>query len=82
MDLPAIRSTHMRVHNEGASINSQEARELGKRIGVMVQSWQITQAYNLLAPILAKRTPFRLLGFIRLARIPLSLLRSLSLLRG
>lgn len=64
MDLPAIRSMHMSLHNEGASINSQEARELGKRIGVMVQSWQITQAYNLLAPILAKRTPFRLLGFI------------------
>jgi len=41
-----------------------EANELGERVAALVQSGQTTKAYSLLAPVLAERTPFRLLGRI------------------
>ena len=40
------------------------ARELGARIAALVRAGEIAQAYALLAPVLAERTPFRLLGLI------------------
>ncbi|UCC64413.1 MAG: DNA alkylation repair protein [Anaerolineae bacterium] len=42
----------------------QEARELGQRIAALVQAGQVAEAYTLLSPVLAERTPFRLLGVI------------------
>ena len=45
-------------------MKAQEAKELGKRIAALVQGGQIAQAYTLLAPVLAERTPFRLLDRI------------------
>jgi hypothetical protein len=45
-------------------MKAQEARELGRRIAVCVQTGEIEGAYDLLAPVLAERTPFRLLGLI------------------
>jgi hypothetical protein len=45
-------------------MKAKEARELGQRIARLVQAGQMTQAYVLLAPVLAKRTPFRLLDRI------------------
>ena len=45
-------------------MKAKEARELGERIAALVQAGQIAQAYALLAPVLAKRTPFRLLDRI------------------
>ena len=42
-------------------MKTQEARELGKRIAVLVQSGQIAQAYAPLSPVLAERTPFAML---------------------
>jgi 3-methyladenine DNA glycosylase AlkD len=42
----------------------REARELGERVAALVQTGQVSQAYALLAPVLAERTPFRLLGCI------------------
>jgi 3-methyladenine DNA glycosylase AlkD len=39
----------------------QEARDLGKRIAILVQTGQPDDAYAMLAPILSERTPFRLL---------------------
>jgi 3-methyladenine DNA glycosylase AlkD len=45
-------------------MKAKEARELGERIAALVQAGQMTQAYVLLAPVLAKRTPFRLLDRI------------------
>ena len=45
-------------------MKTKDARELGKRIAALVQAGQMTQAYVLLAPVLAKRTPFRLLDLI------------------
>jgi hypothetical protein len=45
-------------------MKTKEARDLGKRIAGLVQAGQIAQAYALLAPVLAERTPFRLLGLI------------------
>lgn len=45
-------------------MKTQEARELGTRIAVTVQAGQPEDAYALLAPVLAERTPFRLLGRI------------------
>jgi len=45
-------------------MKTKEARELGERIAALVQAGQMTQAYVLLAPVLAKRTPFRLLDRI------------------
>jgi len=41
-----------------------EARELGERVAALVQAGQMTQAYALLAPVLAARTPFPVLGRI------------------
>ena len=45
-------------------MKAREASELGERIGALVQSGQVPQAYGLLAPVLAERTPFPLLGRI------------------
>jgi len=45
-------------------MKTQEAKELGERIAVLVQAGQIAQAYALLSPVLAERTPFSLLGRI------------------
>ncbi|MBE9507679.1 MAG: DNA alkylation repair protein [Chloroflexi bacterium] len=45
-------------------MKAQEARELGGRVAAFVQAGQIDQAYRLLAPVLAERTPFRLLDLI------------------
>jgi hypothetical protein len=45
-------------------LNAQEADELGGRIAALVQDGQVPEGYALLAPVLAKRTPFRLLGRI------------------
>ncbi len=45
-------------------MKAKDARELGQRIATLVQSEQMTEAYGLLAPVLAERTPFRLLGLI------------------
>jgi 3-methyladenine DNA glycosylase AlkD len=49
---------------ESSIVKAQEARELGGRVAAFVQAGQIDQAYHLLAPVLAERTPFRLLGLI------------------
>jgi 3-methyladenine DNA glycosylase AlkD len=45
-------------------MKTKEARDLGKRIAGVVQAGQIAQAYALLSPVLAERTPFRLLDRI------------------
>ena len=45
-------------------MKTKEARELGKRLAVLVQAGQVTQADALLAPVLAERTPFHLLDRI------------------
>jgi hypothetical protein len=45
-------------------MKTKEARELGERLAALVQAGQITQAYTLLAPVLAERTPFAMLGRI------------------
>ena len=45
-------------------MKAREATTLGERIAALVQAGQIPQAYDLLAPVLAERTPFRLLGRI------------------
>jgi hypothetical protein len=45
-------------------LNTREAQDLGKRIGELVQSGEVRKAYTLLAPVLAERTPFRILGRI------------------
>jgi hypothetical protein len=45
-------------------LNARQADELGQRIAALVQSKQPAQAYALLAPVLAERTPFRLLDRI------------------
>jgi hypothetical protein len=45
-------------------MKAREATELGERVAALVQAGQIRQAYALLAPVLAERTPFRLLGRI------------------
>ncbi len=45
-------------------MKAKEARELGKRIAARVQMGQMTQAYALLSPVLAQRTPFSILGHI------------------
>ena len=42
-------------------MKTKEAREMGKRIAVVVQAGQIAQAYALLSPVLAERTPFAML---------------------
>ena len=43
-------------------MNARQADELGKRVASLVQAGQPVKAYALLAPTLAERTPFRLLG--------------------
>ncbi len=45
-------------------INAKEADELGQRIAALAKTGQSHQAYVLLAPVLAERTPFRLLDRI------------------
>jgi hypothetical protein len=45
-------------------MKARDATDLGERIAALVQVGQIRQAYDLLAPVLAERTPFRLLGRI------------------
>jgi 3-methyladenine DNA glycosylase AlkD len=45
-------------------MKTKEARELGKRTAAWVQAGQPGKAYALLAPVLAERTPFRLLDRI------------------
>ena len=45
-------------------MNAREARAFGKRIATLVQAGQMRQAYTLLAPVLARRTPFPILGRI------------------
>jgi hypothetical protein len=47
-------------------MNTQEARELGEILAVLVNSGQPEQASDLLFPVLAERTPFRLLDIIGL----------------
>jgi 3-methyladenine DNA glycosylase AlkD len=45
-------------------LNTGEAKALGKRIAEWVEVGEIERACALLAPVLAQRTPFRLLGLI------------------
>jgi 3-methyladenine DNA glycosylase AlkD len=45
-------------------MKTQEARELGQRIAALVEKKQMEPAYNLLAPVLAERTPFVMLRHI------------------
>jgi len=45
-------------------MKTKEARELGKRTAALVQAGHPEEAYRLLTPVLAERTPFRLLGLI------------------
>jgi 3-methyladenine DNA glycosylase AlkD len=42
-------------------MKTQEARELGERIAALVREGQIAQAYEILSPVLARRTPFAML---------------------
>jgi 3-methyladenine DNA glycosylase AlkD len=42
-------------------MKAKEARELGRRIATLVQDGHVAQAYDLLTPILAERTPFDVL---------------------
>jgi len=45
-------------------MNAREADELGRQIAALVQAGQRNKAYALLSPVLAERTPFRLLDRI------------------
>lgn len=45
-------------------MKTKEARELGQRIAALVRAGEPGKAYHLLMPVLAERTPFRLLGLI------------------
>jgi 3-methyladenine DNA glycosylase AlkD len=42
-------------------MKTQEAREWGARIAALVEDGQVVEAYDLLSPILAERTPFAML---------------------
>jgi 3-methyladenine DNA glycosylase AlkD len=42
-------------------MTAKEARELGERIARLVHGAQVAQAYDLLSPVLAERTPFPML---------------------
>jgi 3-methyladenine DNA glycosylase AlkD len=42
-------------------MKTREARELGNRLATLVQAGEIEQAYALLSPVLAQRTPFAML---------------------
>jgi hypothetical protein len=46
------------------NMKAQEARDLGKNVAALVQIEQPEDAYALLSPVLAERTPFRLLRYI------------------
>ena len=45
-------------------MKAHAARDLGQRIAAHVQAGQMFAAYALLAPVLAERTPFLMLGYI------------------
>ncbi len=45
-------------------MKTQEAKELGGRVAALAQANQLVQAYTLLAPVLAARTPFAMLDHI------------------
>lgn len=45
-------------------MKAEDARELGGHIATLVHTGQLDEAYTLLAPILASRTPFRALDLI------------------
>ena len=45
-------------------MNPREAKELGEKIARFVEAGEMARAHALLAPVLAERTPFRLLGRI------------------
>jgi hypothetical protein len=45
-------------------MNAKKADESGKRVSASVQNEQLEPTYSLLAPVLAKRTPFRYLDRI------------------
>lgn len=45
-------------------MRTQQARELGERVATLVQTGKIVQPYAILAPVLAERTRFTLLGYI------------------
>jgi len=45
-------------------VNSNDARELSQCIAACLRAGKAEEAYALLAPVLAERTPFRLLGLI------------------
>ena len=47
-----------------STLKTKAAKELGDRIANLVQAGQIEQAYSLLSPILAQRTPFDMLRHI------------------
>ena len=48
-------------------MKAQEATRLGEEISVLVEAGHVRQAYSLLAPVLAQRTPFPILGRIGVA---------------
>ncbi|HEY45110.1 MAG TPA: DNA alkylation repair protein [Anaerolineae bacterium] len=60
-------------------MKTKQADELAERISSAITSWQPTQAYSLLEPILAERTPFRILDRIgeRIGSIPFDVLNPL-----
>jgi len=45
-------------------MKTKEARNLGKRVAKFVNNNQFSEAHSLLSPVLASRTPFRLLDLI------------------
>jgi hypothetical protein len=45
-------------------MKTREAREMGQRLAALVQAGQPVQAHALLAPVLARRTPFAMLRHI------------------
>jgi 3-methyladenine DNA glycosylase AlkD len=45
-------------------MNTEEARELSKKISTLLDKNQLEEAFNLLSPVLSNRTPFRLIGII------------------
>jgi 3-methyladenine DNA glycosylase AlkD len=50
------------IHSrQDESMKAHEARDLGNCISTLLQSEQIEEAYTLLAPVLARRTPFAML---------------------
>lgn len=46
------------------SLTPQEARQLGRRLSKMVDAGQTDEAFAVLTPVLASRTPFRILGVL------------------